>query len=177
MAVPRQRRKTVIPQTAAEAVDMPPASPAGPQLTEIVPLQPPEPPQLSTQHAEAARPARQPLADSDRDPREWKSINLGPEKNSPRLRLLRSDRFNQMQIRADEELPAAALERLKSAGWTERPEEGIWTRQLPSRKKEEGVEPTPPWPTVLEAERLLHDLANDIRTGKGMPPIAHESGR
>jgi hypothetical protein len=94
MAVPRQRRKTVIPQAAAESVDLPPASPAGPQLTEIVPLQPPEPPQSSTQHAEAARRARQPLADSDRDPREWKSISLGPEKNSPRLRLLRSDRFN-----------------------------------------------------------------------------------
>ena len=114
---------------------------------------------------------------ADRDPREWKSINLGPERNSPRLAHLRSDRFNQMQIRSDEELPAAAIERLKSEGWTERPDEGIWTRQLPSRKKEEGVESTPSWPTVLEAERMLHDVANDIRTGKGMPAIAHESSR
>jgi hypothetical protein len=175
MAVPRQRRKTVIPQAANEAVDMPPASPAGPQLSEIVPLQPPEPPQLSTQHADAAKSAR-PLS-TDSDPREWKSISLGPERDSPRLRLLRSHRFNQMQIRSDEELPPAAHDRLKDAGWTERPEEGVWTRQLPSRKKEDGVEPTPAWPTVLEAERMLHDVANDIRTGKGMPPIAHESGR
>ena len=39
------------------------------------------------------------------DPREHKSISLGPDRDSPRIRLLRSQRFNQMQIRSDEQLP------------------------------------------------------------------------
>ena len=45
------------------------------------------------------------------DPREQKQISLGLGKDSPKLRLLRSHRFNQMQIRSDEELPAAPARR------------------------------------------------------------------
>ena len=109
------------------------------------------------------------------DPRPQKQISLGLDKDSPRLRLLRSHRFNQMQIRSDEELPEAARDTLTAAGWTERPEEGIWTRQLPPRAKE-GEEQKAPWPTVLEAERLFHDLANGIRADRGLPPDAPERG-
>jgi hypothetical protein len=164
-------------QAAAEAVQFTPDTLTPPQLPEIVSPQSPETPRSDAPQPNAEQPSRPLLARPDPDAREWKSIRLGREKDSPRLRLLRSHRFNQMQIRSDEELPPAALDRLKRAGWTERPEEGIWTLQLPSRKQEDGVEPTRPWPTVLDAERLLHDLANDVRTGKGMPTIAHESGR
>ena len=109
------------------------------------------------------------------DPRPQKQISLGLGKDSPKLRLLRSHRFNQMQIRSDEELPAAARETLTAAGWTERPEEGIWTRQLPPRAKE-GEEQKAPWPIVLEAERLFHDLANGIRADRGLPADAPERG-
>ena len=109
------------------------------------------------------------------DPRPLKQISLGLDKDSPRLRLLRSHRFNQMQIRSDEQLPDDARNKLDAAGWTERPEEGIWTRQLPPRAKE-GEEQKAPWPIVLEAERLFHDLANGIRADRGLPPDAPERG-
>jgi hypothetical protein len=110
------------------------------------------------------------------DPREHKSISLGSDRDSPRIRLLRSQRFNQMQIRADEQLPDASREQLKAAGWTERPEEGIFTKQLPPRPKTEGEETKPAWPTVLEAERQFHELANSIRSDKGLPPVTEERG-
>jgi hypothetical protein len=72
-----------------------------------------------------------------------------------------------MQIRADEELSQTSRDQLKDAGWIERLDEGIWTKQLPRRPKGgEGEAPQPAWPTVVEAERLFHDLANAIRTDK-----------
>jgi len=81
-----------------------------------------------------------------------------------------------MQIRSDEELPEAYREQLKAAGWTERPEEGIWTKQLPPRAKTEGEEQKPAWPTVVEAERLFQDIANALRADKGLSPAAQERG-
>ena len=112
--------------------------------------------------------------------REMKSIKLGPDRDSPRLRLLRNYRFNQMQIRSDEELPQAAREQLQVGGWNNRTEEkGIWTKQLPPRprKDAEDSEPAKPgWPTVIEAERLFHDLTNAIRADKGLPPVGQERG-
>ena len=49
--------------------------------------------------------------------------------------------------------------------------------QTASRRQQdgEGEAPKPAWPTVVEAERLFHDLANAIRD-KGMPPIGQEQG-
>ena len=35
---------------------------------------------------------------------------------------------------------------------------------------------TPGWPTVVEAERLFHDLANAIRADKGLPSVGQERG-
>jgi hypothetical protein len=82
-----------------------------------------------------------------------------------------------MQIRADEALPHVSRDQLKDAGCTERSEEGVWTKQLPRRPKDGDTEPPKPaWPTVVEAERLFHDLANAIRIDKGMPPIGQEQG-
>jgi hypothetical protein len=112
--------------------------------------------------------------------REMKSIKLGPDRNSPRLRLLRNYRFNQIQIRADEELPQAAREQLQAAGWRDRTEEeGIWTKQLPPRPRKDAEDPEPAkpgWPTVVEAERLFHDLANAIWADKGLPSVGQERG-
>lgn len=110
------------------------------------------------------------------DAREMRSINLGPDKDSPRLRLLRNYRFNQMQIRSDEALPEPQREQLKAAGWTERPEEGNWTKQLPPRRSnnEDGAEQKPAWPIVVEAERLFHKVATAIRDDKGLPRLALE---
>jgi hypothetical protein len=139
---------------------------APPQRPELVQPQAPESPQLVAEEPKAARLP---------DVRESKSVNLGPDKNSPRLRLLRSYRFNQMQISSDEGLPQAQRDQLNAAGWTERSDEGIWTKQLPPRARE-GEEPRSAWPTVLEAERLFHDIANAIRADRKMPPVDQERG-
>jgi hypothetical protein len=162
-------------QAASAAAQLTPETPTPQQLPEAVPPQSPEPLHLTPQQPDAQRSQRPHPAVSD--PREWKSVKLGPDRDSPRLRLLRSDRFNQMQIRSDEELPPPVREKLANAGWTERPQEGIWTRQLPSRRQVNGEEPAPPWPTVVEAERFLQDIANEVRTGKGLPPVTSEQSR
>ena len=154
--------------SAAEAVQPTPAAEAAPPSAATAT---PAPTAEGGQEPDEPKAARLP------DVRELKSVNLGPDRDSPRLRLLRSFRFNQLQIRADEELPATAREQLKEAGWTERPDEGIWTKQLPRRPKNgEGEEPKPAWPTVVEAERLFQDLATAIRTDKGLSPAAQERG-
>ena len=154
--------------SAAEAVPLTPAAEAAPLSAATAP---PVPAAQGGQEPDEPKAARLP------DVRELKSVNLGPDRDSPRLRLLRSFRFNQMQIHADEELPATAREELKAAGWTERLEEGIWTKQLPRRPKNgEGEEAKPAWPTVIEAERLFQDLATAIRTDKGLLPAAQERG-
>jgi hypothetical protein len=144
----------------------------------ITPSEESAPPVAATATLDPATEEEQPTGERKTawypDPREWKSVSLGSDRDSPRLRLLRSHRFNQMQIRSDEEIPEAYREQLKAAGWTERPEEGIWTKQLPPRPKAEGDEQKPAWPTVVEAERLFQDIAKAIRADKGLPSVAQE---
>jgi hypothetical protein len=142
------------------------------QRPELVQPQASEPSQLATEQPAAELPSRLPDG-------ELKSIKLSPDRNSPRLRLLRSYRFNQMQIRSDAPLPEAAAEKLKAEGWKDRTEqEGIWTKQLPPRQRAdapEGAEPAKPaWPVVVDAERVFHDIANAIRSDNKMPPIELE---
>ena len=153
-------------QATAEALAVTPTFDA-PQRPEIVPPVPPK-----AQQPTAEQPAKRWAS----DPWEYKTLNLGPDKDSPKLRLLRSHRFNQVQIRSDEPLSEAAREKLTAAGWTERAEEGNWTKQLPARKTPDGKEPKPAWPAVSEAERLFHDLATSIRTEKGLEPAAAGRG-
>ena len=109
--------------------------------TTAVAAQPIPTEQATPQVAETVRPTEGGQANDELkaprlpDVREIKSVNLGPDRDSPRLRLLRSFRFNQMQIRSDEALPEAASEKLKAEGWRDRTEEeGIWTKQLPPRR-------------------------------------------
>ena len=93
----RQDRRSKMAKTAKQAVAEPPQSTPTEQAT----------PQV----AETARPAEGGQAPDELkasrlpDVREMKSINLGPDRDSPRLRLLCSFRFNQMQIRSDERSP------------------------------------------------------------------------
>jgi hypothetical protein len=161
------------PQTI-ETVQLTPPTLASPQLPDTTP---PQRPEMVQPHAPESRQlgAEQPAAARLPDVRESKSVKLGPDKDSPRLRLLRSFRFNQMQISSDEELPQAQRDKLNAAGWTERSDEGIWTKQLPPRARD-GEEPKSAWPTVLEAERLFHDVANAIRADNKMPPVDQERG-
>ena len=109
------------------------------------------------------------------DVTEQKTVLVSPD--GEKLRLLRSRRFNQMQIKADGAIPDWAKERLQAAGWRDRVEgEGIYTMQLPPRPKpaaegQEAEPATPAWPVVIEAERFFEQLANDIRAERKMPPI------
>jgi hypothetical protein len=106
-----RQHKEVSPMTkrksAAEEVPFTPTEEPAPRVTETVtPIAPAE---------GGPRP-------NERLPeiREMKAIKLGPDRDSPRLRLLRNYRFNQIQIRSDEELPQAAREQLQDAGWKDR---------------------------------------------------------
>ena len=168
-------------QAAAEAAQPTLTQEAPPQVAETdrAAVQPAPNQEVAPHLVETVRPPDDHRTAAPRFPdvREMKSVNLGPDRDSPRLRLLRNYRFNQMQIRSDEELPAKYHEPLKAEGWTERPDEGIWTKQLPRRSNNEnGEEPQPAWPTVLDAERLFQDIADAIRADKGLPPLAQERG-
>lgn len=141
----------------------------------------------STPAEEAAPPAATATAVAERPPvegeerRPWPDVTEQKEAavspDGDKLRLLRSRKFNQMQIKADAELPDWAKERLKADGWRDRVEdEGIYTKQLPPRPRPaaEGqpAEPAKPaWPVVIEAERFFEQLANDLRAERGLSPV------
>ena len=97
--------------------------------------------------------------------------------NDDKLRLIRSRRYNQLQISSDGELPDWARKRLKDDGWRDRVEdEGIYTKQLPPRPKpaaegQEAEPGKPAWPVVIDAERFFEDLANAIRAEHKMSPV------
>jgi hypothetical protein len=129
------------------------------------------PPPAATTAAPPAERERAPFPDVT----EQKQVLISPGPDGAKLRLLRSRKYNQMQISADGELPEKARQRLQAAGWRDRTEEeGIWTKQLPPRGKpgEESQElAKPAWPTVIEAERLFEEIANAIRADRKMSPV------
>lgn len=96
------------------------------------------------------------------DPRPIMSIALGDTKGSPRIQLLRSHRYKQMQLRFDQQPDDKYLVMLNEAGWRDRTEEeGIWTKQV-----ESGM-----WQPVADAERLFKEIGNGIRKDKGLNPV------
>ena len=105
------------------------------------------------------RPERTPTLTPD--PRGVMSISLGDGKGSPRMRLLRSHKYKQMQITFERQPDEKYLAMLKEAGWTDRTEsEGVWTKQVGQGQ----------WQPVADAERVFKDVANAIRTDKGLKP-------
>ena len=97
------------------------------------------------------------------DPRELKTVALGPSNANPKMQLLRSFRWRQMQIRFDQEPDDKYKLMLTDAGWTDRTKaEGIWTKQIP---KDSG------WQPAAEAERLFKQIANQIRADKGLSAV------
>jgi hypothetical protein len=132
------------------------------------------PPAAATATAEppaAAGEQRRPWPDVS----EQKTVSVSTDGDN--LRLLRSRRFNQIQIKSDGEIPDWAKERLKADGWRDRVEdEGIYTKQLPPRPRpaaegQQAEQAKPAWPTVIEAERFFEQLANDIRAERGMSRV------
>jgi hypothetical protein len=107
------------------------------------------------------------------DVREQKEVAVSPK--GDKLRPLRSDKYNQLQISADGPLPPSARLRLEDAGWKDRMEqEGIWTKQIPPRARpdEDAQQASASRQRmVLEAERFFEQLANGIRVDRQMPPL------
>jgi hypothetical protein len=98
------------------------------------------------------------------DPRGQKIAALGADRNGPKIELLRSHRYNQMQVRSDEPLSEKHQGMLTQAGWTDRMEkEGIWTKQLPKEQEK--------WRDVADAEKLFKQIANEMRADKGLGPV------
>ena len=97
------------------------------------------------------------------DPRELMTVALGPSNADPKMHLLRSFQYRQVQIRFDQDPDDKYKLMLKEAGWRDRTEEeGIWTKQIP---KDSG------WQPAAEAERLFKQIANAIRADKGLGAV------
>ena len=113
--------------------------------------------------------AKEPSADEPlriADPRPFMSVSLSGYNGGPSMHLLRSQKFNQMQIRFDGEQPDEQYQSmLKQAGWKDRTEaEGVWTKQIDKNAR---------WQSVNKMEREFKEVAAAIRRDKGMAP-AHE---
>jgi hypothetical protein len=159
--------------TAAEAAPSIPEEPAPPPAA--TPATAAEMLDLPRPQLEAGKP--QTVAGEERRP--WPDVSeqkvVKVSRDGDMLRLLRSHKYNQMQIKGDGELPDWAKERLKADGWRDRVEdEGIYTKQLPPRAKpgEENPELSSARRRMdFEAERFFEQLANDLRADRQMPPV------
>ena len=112
---------------------------------------------------EAAKPAEAKEPIRRADPRTLITVSLSPTQGGPSMRLLRSHRYRQLQVRFEGQQPDDQhLVRLKEAGWIDRTEsEGIWTKQIPPGQ----------WQPVADGERLFKEIANAIRKDKGLEPV------
>src|SRR5207248_802212 len=97
------------------------------------------------------------------DPRSVISVGLSDHRGGPSMHLLRSQKFNQLQIRFDREQPDEKyLAMLSEAGWKDRTEaEGVWTKQIDKNAR---------WQSVDKMEREFKAVANAIREDKGLRP-------
>jgi hypothetical protein len=121
---------------------------------------------------ETRQPAREPTARETAyaaDPHEKISVSLSDVRGGPSMHLLRSHRFNQMQVRFDGEQPNEKhLQKLKDAGWKDRTqEEGVLTKQIDKDAR---------WQSVAKMEEEFKAVANAIRKEKGLEPALEGLG-
>ena len=93
------------------------------------------------------------------DPFPLMAITLGAGKDSPKMTLFRSNRYNQMAIRFDEPPAKEHRERLRQEQWRWREAEGVWTKRLDRDRRAT---------SQMEAERLFTDIGNAIRNELGL---------
>ena len=148
--MPRRKKSA---NAAVEAAEAAPATP--PVAAETV--TPAETP------SEPAKDAAKPPVYAP-DPHSTISVSLSDHRGGPSMHLLRSHRFNQMQIRFDGQQPGEEhLATLANAGWKDRTEsEDIWTKQIDREAR---------WQSVQQMEREFHAVANAIRKEKGLTPV------
>ncbi|WP_171471174.1 hypothetical protein [Frigoriglobus tundricola] len=89
------------------------------------------------------------------------AVSLGPDKDSPRMRLYRSNKLNQMAIKFDEKPEQCYRTQLREDGWRWREGEGVWTKQLDRERRAAGQ---------LQAERLFAEISEAIRGDLGLEP-------
>ena len=95
------------------------------------------------------------------DPVTLMTVSLGDERDSPKMRLYRSNRLNQMALGFDVRPEAQYRERLREDGWRWREDEGVWTKQLDRERRAR---------SQLEAERLFAEIGDAIRGDLGLEP-------
>ena len=95
------------------------------------------------------------------DPFVLMAVSLGAERTSPRMRLYRSNRLNQMAIQFDERPEPHYRKQLREDGWRWREDEGVWTKQLDRERRAAGQ---------LQAERLFTEISEAIRGDLGLEP-------
>lgn len=100
------------------------------------------------------------------DPFPALSVALGDAADSPRVRLFRNRRMNQVAIRFDEKPPEPVRRRLRDEGYKWRDAEGVWTKQLGEHRAT----------GQLAAERLVEDIANGVRAEGGLAPVGRAVG-
>lgn len=113
------------------------------------------PPATLQENQNAESPTQQPY-----QPQGW-TIALSVAKDGPKMRLLRSNRFQQMQIHFDEKPADQYLEQLRQAGWKWRDEEQVWSKQLEKDTR---------WRVHAEAEKIFKSIADAIRIDNGLEP-------
>jgi hypothetical protein len=97
------------------------------------------------------------------DPLPFASITLGESNNAPKMRLFRSQRFQQMALQFDEKPDVKYTEMLREAGYRWRGDDKVWTRQINRTEK---------WKSHADAERIFSEIGNSIRADKGLEPVA-----
>jgi hypothetical protein len=154
-------RKNANTTTAEQPVSAEPMTVAAPQA----PASPASPaaPEAPTTGDRSRAPEAGKFSDIP-DPRALMTAPLGTAKNGPKIELLRSHRFNQMQLQSGEPLQEKHQQMLSDAGWKDRTEnEGIWTKQLPKEGEK--------WREAADAEKLFKQIANDMRAEKGLGSV------
>jgi len=96
------------------------------------------------------------------DPVGMQMIALSDENDGPKMRLMRSNKYQQIQIQFDEKPSEEVRARLHAEGWKWRNVEKIWTKQL---------DPEGRWRTHADAEKLFVEIGNVIRAEKGLSQV------
>jgi hypothetical protein len=97
------------------------------------------------------------------DPFAIEEISLSDERDGPKMRLYRNQRFQQVAIQLDEKPDARYTALLRDAGFRWRGDDKVWTKQIDRDAR---------WRTQAEAEKLFREIGNGIRGDRGLDPVA-----
>lgn len=96
------------------------------------------------------------------DPNVLQTVPITEDNDGPKMRLLRSNRFRQMQIQFDDKPQQEVIELLKDEGFRWNQTDRVWTLAM---------NPTARGASHAIAERLFQDIASTIREANGLGPV------